>query len=102
WTRASSSCRTTATTPITPGRHMRDVAGKKFLLITKPNCKHCYQAKKLLQKVGATWEERLIGDHVTREEVLAAYPQMRTVPIVVVDGELLGGESNLREWLDRE
>jgi LytS/YehU family sensor histidine kinase len=48
---------------------------------------------------GIEFEERKIGDGYTKEELLEAIPTARTVPQIILDGELVGGFTELRARL---
>lgn len=66
-------------------------------IYTKDDCVFCAQAKTFMQKKKIEYTEHLIGRDITREELIERFPQMKTVPIVVDDGKLLGGYINLVE-----
>jgi glutaredoxin len=69
------------------------------ILWSKYHCPYCDQAKALLKQKGIAFEERKIGDGYTREELLEAIPTARTVPQIILDGELIGGFTELRAKL---
>jgi glutaredoxin len=54
----------------------------------------------LLQQRGIEFEERKIGDGYTREELLEAVPTARTVPQIFLDGKLIGGFTELKEYFN--
>ena len=58
-----------------------------------------YQAKALLKQKGIEFEEKKIGDGYTKEELLEAVPTARTVPQIFLDGELIGGFTELQQKL---
>ena len=66
---------------------------------SKYNCPYCDQAKALLTQRGIKYEERKIGDGNTREELLEAVPNARTVPQIFLDGNLIGGFTELKKHL---
>lgn len=66
---------------------------------SKSDCSFCDQAKNLLQLNTIEFEERRIGDGWTREDLLEAVPNARTVPQIFLDGELVGGFTELKERL---
>lgn len=68
----------------------------RALIWSKDNCPYCVQAKNLLSQKGIAYEERKIGDGWTREDLLEAVPNARTVPQIFLDGELVGGFTELR------
>jgi glutaredoxin 3 len=72
----------------------------KAILWSKYHCSFCDQAKKLLNAKGIEFEERKIGDGYTKEELLEAVPNARTVPQIFLDDKLIGGFTELKEYLD--
>jgi glutaredoxin 3 len=66
---------------------------------SKYHCPFCDQAKALLTQRGIAYEERKIGDGYTKEDLLEAVPTARTVPQIFLDGELIGGFTELRKHL---
>jgi glutaredoxin len=66
---------------------------------SKYHCPYCDQAKALLKSKGYTIEEKKIGDGYTKEELLEAVPTARTVPQIFIDGEFVGGFTELKEKL---
>ena len=69
------------------------------IMWSKYNCSYCDQAKKLLQAHDIKFEERKIGDGWTKEELLKAIPTARTVPQIIVNGQYIGGYTELRTFL---
>jgi len=66
---------------------------------SKYNCPYCDQAKALLTQRGIKYEERKIGDGYSREDLLEAVPNARTVPQIFLDGNLIGGFTELKKHL---
>jgi glutaredoxin len=71
----------------------------KATIWSKYHCPYCDQAKALLQQKGIQFEEKKIGDGYTREELLEAVPNARTVPQIFLDDKLIGGFTELRAHL---
>jgi len=71
----------------------------KAIVWSKYHCPYCDQAKALLSSKGIEFEEKKIGDGYTKEELLEAVPTARTVPQIFLDGELVGGFTELRQKL---
>lgn len=67
---------------------------------SKQNCPYCVKAKQLLTAKGYEYEERVIGEEWTREDLLEAVPEARTVPQIFIDGNLIGGYDRLNEWFN--
>lgn len=71
----------------------------KAVIWSKYHCPYCDQAKALLKSKGIVFEEKKIGDGYTKEELLEAVPNARTVPQIFLDGELVGGFTELKQKL---
>jgi glutaredoxin 3 len=71
----------------------------KAIVWSKYHCPYCEQAKALLNSKGIQFEEKKIGDGYTREELLEAVPNARTVPQIFLDDKLIGGFTELRAHL---
>ena len=71
----------------------------KAIVWTKDACPFCVQAKALLEQRGIDYEEKKIGTNCTREQLLEAVPTARTVPQIFLDGELVGGFTELKKKL---
>jgi glutaredoxin len=69
----------------------------KAVIWSKYQCPYCEQAKSLLKSKGIQFEEKKIGDGYTKEELLEAVPNARTVPQIFLDDQLIGGFTELRE-----
>ena len=69
----------------------------KAIVWSKDACPFCDQAKNLLKLKGIEYEERNISRDWTREQLLEAVPDARTVPQIFLDGELIGGFTELRK-----
>ena len=70
------------------------------IIWSKYNCPYCDQAKALLKQQDVRFEERKIGDGYTKEELLEAIPTARTVPQIVINGNVIGGFTELRKYID--
>jgi glutaredoxin 3 len=68
----------------------------KAIVWSKDHCPYCVQAKALLEQKGIAYEERKIGDGWTKEQLLEAVPDARTVPQIFLNDELVGGFTELR------
>ena len=71
----------------------------KAIIWSKYNCPYCDQAKALMISKGIQFEEKKIGDGYTKEELLEAVPNARTVPQIFLDGQLIGGFTELKQKL---
>lgn len=71
----------------------------KAVVWSKNACPFCDQAKNLLKLKGIEYEERNISTDWTREQLLEAVPNARTVPQIFLDEQLIGGFTELRKHL---
>lgn len=71
----------------------------KAIVWSKDMCPYCEQAKMLLRTRGIEFEERNINRGWTREQLLEAVPNARTVPQIFLDQELIGGFTELKQRL---
>jgi glutaredoxin 3 len=62
-----------------------------MIIYTKDACGYCVKAKALAKQRGIEYREMKLGVDVTREEVVSLFPNARTFPIIVIDGEVVGG-----------
>jgi len=67
-------------------------------ILTKPGCPHCTSAKNLLSDKGIAFEEIVLGKDVTSVS-LKAISGNATTPQIFVDGQIIGGSDDLREYL---
>ncbi len=64
-------------------------------LYTKSACPYCVNAKALFERLGVRYEEISVdGNPALRDEIRARY-DWPTVPVVLVDGECVGGFSDV-------
>ena len=56
-----------------------------------------YSQVLILEQKEIVYEERMIGEGWTTEQLLEAVPNVRTVPQIVLDGKLIGNYDNLVE-----
>jgi len=71
----------------------------KAIVWSKNACPFCDQAKNLLKLKGIEFEERNISTDWTREQLLEAVPNARTVPQIFLNEQLIGGFTELRKHL---
>ena len=70
-----------------------------IIVYSKSNCVYCDKAKALIKGLGLSYEEKKFGkDFHTPEELFDEVgKQVRTMPQIKVDGELIGGYNQLVE-----
>ena len=73
----------------------------KAQIWTKDNCTYCVQAKNLLNQHTIEYDEFKITETgpYTKENLLAVVPTARSVPQIFLDGEYIGGFTELRSKL---
>jgi glutaredoxin len=71
----------------------------KAVVWSKDSCPFCVQAKALLTQKNIEVEERNISQDWTREQLLEAVPNARTLPQIFLDDKLVGGFTELRQHL---
>ena len=69
----------------------------KAIVWSKENCPYCLQAKALLTQKGIEFEERNVSTDWTREQLLEAVPNARTLPQIFLDDNYIGGFTELRK-----
>ncbi len=73
-------------------------APASIAILTKPTCPFCKKAKHMLEEAGLDYEEIVIGDSATHITTRALSGN-GGVPKVFIDGELIGGSTELAEYL---
>jgi len=68
---------------------------------SKNQCPYCDQAKALLKMKGIEFEERNIQKDYTREQLLEAVPNARTVPQIFLDDNYIGGFTELKKHFEK-
>ena len=71
----------------------------KATVWSKDACPFCVQAKALLESRGIEFEERNVSTDWTREQLLEAVPNARTLPQIFLDDNYIGGFTELRKHL---
>lgn len=74
---------------------------KHVVVYTKDNCGYCVMAKQYLQSKKIHYHEMKIGSDLTREEFVSIFPEVKTMPFIIIDGEKVGGYDKLQEWAQR-
>jgi glutaredoxin len=73
----------------------------KAIVWSKDHCPFCDQAKALLTQRNIAYEEHKIGHGYTRENLLEAVPNARTVPQIFINNHLVGGFTELKTYLEQ-
>lgn len=72
------------------------------LVYTKDNCPYCVKAKQLLSIKNVAYNEVVIGQDIIREDFMSLFPDVRTVPLIIIDNVKVGGYDQLREYFDNQ
>lgn len=69
-------------------------------IYTKDNCPNCTTAKNLLETNGLEYQESSFdNDPIRWAEFCAAYPEVRQMPQIFVNGVRIGGLAGLQAYL---
>ena len=66
-------------------------------IYTKTNCPACVMAKEILTKKGVSFEEVELDNKPEELEALINRTRMKTVPQIFINGQLIGGCSDMME-----
>ena len=70
-----------------------------MIVWSKKGCTYCEYAKTLLRTKHIQYEERVIGEGWTKDQLLEAVPNARSVP-QILDGDIyVGGYDDLQKYL---
>ena len=73
-----------------------------YTIYSKPNCSFCLQAKQLLEMEQLPFEYLQLGTHYSLDELMTLAPNTKSLPMIVKDGEVIGGFNNLCEYLKQQ
>ena len=73
----------------------------KIKIYSKTTCPACVMAKDILDKKGAPYEEIILDNKPEEIQELIARTGMKTVPQIFINGEFIGGCSDLMD-LDKQ
>ena len=65
------------------------------IIYSRDDCPWCDRARDLLYSKGVEYEEIKIGREITREEFKERFPSVKTVPYIIIDGNVIGGYEDL-------
>ena len=65
----------------------------------KPDCPYCVAAKQLAESKGIEFDYKTLNVHFTRDELLEKFPRARTFPQIEMNGEYVGGFTELKARL---
>ncbi len=70
-------------------------------MVSKPNCPYCVKAEALLNKLGIPFTKDVIGETITKEQLLEKAPNAKTVPQIWLNDELIGGYTELEKRVSK-
>ena len=73
-----------------------------YTIYSKPSCGYCSLAKQLLEIQQLPFEYKQLGTNYSLQEFMELFPNARTFPMIVKDGECIGGYNNLVEYLKQQ
>ena len=72
---------------------------KKVEIYTKSNCSYCEMAKQYFDSQNIEYSLHDVENVETFNELLNRNPSARTMPQIFINDELIGGYTDLIEWL---
>lgn len=73
----------------------------RMKIYSRPNCKLCTQAKDLLTARQLEFDVVNIDTDITKEALLEQFPQIKTIPVAVLDsGEILYGLNSIVNYVN--
>lgn len=66
----------------------------------KPMCPYCDKAKNLCETRGFKYTYKSLGTDYSREELMEQFPNARTVPQIVINGQKIGGYDQFTQYID--
>lgn len=66
---------------------------------TSPPCPYCNQAKALANSKNLSYENIDIGTDITLQEFKEKFPNVQTVPLIIVDDNIIGGFMEFRKFV---
>ncbi|MDA9997368.1 glutaredoxin [Gammaproteobacteria bacterium] len=68
-------------------------------IYSKSNCSYCVMAKNYFESKGIDYTLHDAEDIVVFKQLLVRNPAARTMPQIFINDELIGGYTDLLEWL---
>lgn len=68
-----------------------------ILIYSKENCRYCNEAKALLKSRDIDYVEVKCSTTENMTHIRECYPEARTFPVIIIDGEWIGGFTQLNE-----
>ena len=75
----------------------------KIVIYSKDNCLYCTKAKGLVKNLGLEYEERKLESFESVDKMLEDIgKQVRQMPQIKIDDELIGGYNQLLEYFEKQ
>lgn len=71
-----------------------------ILIYGKDGCSYCEKTKQLCKERGYDFEYRTLNVDYTREQLLEMFPLAKTVPQIVINGNKIGGYTELLTYIE--
>lgn len=71
----------------------------KIVIYTKDSCSYCVKAKTLISIKNLEYTEYKLGVDITRDDFISSFPEQKTLPLIFVDDEKIGGFDEFRIYL---
>ena len=72
---------------------------KSIVVYSKTHCPQCDRAKELLDSKKLSYNVKTLGVDYTKEDLLELVPNARSVPQIFIDDKLIGGYTDLMNYL---
>lgn len=69
------------------------------VVYTRLNCPYAGGIKEMLTRNGISFYESVVGVDVFQESINEMFPAFTNTTVVAIDGQLIGGYNELREWV---
>lgn len=66
----------------------------------KNDCGYCVAAKQFLEEQQIPFNYLIVGEDVQVGSLTARFPGVRTIPVVVVNGNWIGGYDDLKAYIE--
>lgn len=73
----------------------------KIEIYSKPHCRYCIASMDLLVSKSIPYTEYKIDKHISKEDFLKKFPEAKTVPVILVDGDWIGGFYELLKYVEK-
>lgn len=64
-------------------------------LYTTRNCNYCNRAKNILDSLKVSYKSYTVGEDISRDYIVERFPEAKSYPIVLINGEYIGGYTQL-------